>query len=295
MLHEVKDQRFTSVISPDSPTERLATGFGFTEGPVWDAPNDRLLFSDMKQDHMRSWSEREGIRTYRKPSNKANGNVFDRQRNLLSCEHSTSRIVRQVNEEEPEVLVTHFEGAELNSPNDIVVRSDGAIYFTDPTYGRIREDLGLVRPLQLDFRGVYRLDLGQSAPRLLARDFQQPNGLCFSIDEQHLFVNDTAARHIRRFDVTPDGLTGGEVWADVVGDRPGVPDGMKTDSAGNIYCSGPGGIHVFGPDAACLGVISTPESAANFTFGDDDLCSLFVTGSTSLYRLRTTTRGHLPY
>jgi gluconolactonase len=187
------------------------------------------------------------------------------------------------------MIASHYGGKELNSPNDIVVKSDGGIYFTDPTYGRI-DYYGILREPVLTFRGVYRAAGGTLT--LLADDFAQPNGLCFSADETRLFVNDTERGHIRVFDVKADGtLAGGAVWAQTVGEGDGAPDGMKIDSAGNLYCCGPGGIHVFDPNAACLGVIRTPEGTANFAFGDEDFRSLFITASTSLYRIRVKTPG----
>ena len=183
------------------------------------------------------------------------------------------------------MLASHYDGKELNSPNDVVVKSDGAIYFSDPTYGR-KEHFGVPREPQLPFRGVYRLAPGSLAPgakktlTLLADDFAQPNGLCFSLDEKTLFVNDTDKQHIRAFDVKPDGtVANSRVWAKTVGEGPGAPDGMKIDSAGNLFCCGPGGIHVFAPDATCLGVIKVPEYTANFCWGDDDFKSLFITAS----------------
>jgi gluconolactonase len=189
------------------------------------------------------------------------------------------------------VLATHYEGRELNSPNDIVVKSDGRIYFTDPTYGRMPY-YGVERPQQLDFQGVYRVDPDGANLTLLADDFSQPNGLCFSLDEKRLFVNDTERGHIRVFDVGADGgLTGGSVWAEVKGEGAGGPDGMKIDSRGNLYCCGPGGLHVFSPEAQSLGVIRVPEVVANFTWGDEDKKSLFLTASGSLYRVRTRTPG----
>lgn len=287
----VWDHRFEDIIACDAGIECLGTGFGFTEGPVWDAQRGRLVFSDMKQDHMRSWSASAGIQTFRRPSNKANGNALDRAGRLLSCEHVTSRVVREAADGTLEVLASHFQGKELNSPNDIIVKSDGAVYFTDPTYGRIREDLGLLRQPELGFQGVFRISTNGDL-RLLADDFEQPNGLCFSLDESRLFVNDTVRKHIRCFDVRPDGsTTGGEVWAVTVGDEPGVPDGMKVDSAGNLFCTGPGGIHVFDANAHCLGVIRPPERPANFAWGGADRCSLFMTAITSLYRLKARVPG----
>jgi gluconolactonase len=173
----------------------------------------------------------------------------------------------------------------------VVTRSDGAIYFTDPTYGRLPY-YGVERATQLDFRGVYRVGPDAQSPTLLADDFAQPNGLCFSSDEQRLFVNDTERGHIRVFDVRADGTLGtGVVWAEVSGDGAGAPDGMKFDSAGHLYCCGPGGIHVFDSAAHSLGVLRLPAPTANFTWGDDDLKSLYITASSALYRVRTKIAG----
>ena len=188
-------------------------------------------------------------------------------------------------------IATHYAGKQLNSPNDIVCKSDGGIYFSDPPYGRAKF-YGVERPQELDFQGVYRVGRDAKSTELLVDDFDRPNGLCFSLDESRLFINDTARQHIRVFDVTSTGgLANGRLWAETKGDQPGAPDGMKLDSAGNVYCCGPGGIHVFGPDADLLEVIETPERAANFAWGDDDYRSLFITASTSLYRIRRAIAG----
>jgi gluconolactonase len=287
---EVRDPRFTSVVGPRVDLEKLATGFLFTEGPLWHAPGRYLLFSDMPGDTMRKWSAAGGVTIFRKPCAQSNGLTWDMQGRLVVCEHATSRLTRTEADGSSTVLASHHAGQELNSPNDVVVKSDGTIYFSDPTYGRMKY-YGNPRPLQLDFRGVYRVG-PDGALALVADDFGQPNGLCFSLDERQLYVNDTERQHIRRFDVRADGtLAGGAVWAETKGEGAGAPDGMKIDSAGNVYCCGPGGIHVFAPDATCLGVIRMPEGTANFCFGDDDRRSLYVTASTSLYRLRVTTPG----
>ena len=288
---EVRDPRFAAVVGKSVAPEKLAGDFKFTEGPLWHARDRYLLFSDMPGDHMRKWTARDGITTFRKPCAQSNGLTWDRQGRLIVCQHATSTLTRTESDGTSTVLASHHQGKELNSPNDVVCRSNGAIYFTDPTYGRL-EYYGNPRPRHLDFQGVWRVGADPMTPALLADDFGQPNGLCFSLDEKHLFVNDTERKHIRRFDVMADGgLAGGRVWAETTGEGKGAPDGMKIDSAGNIYCCGPGGIHVFAPDAACLGVIGMPEGVANFCFGDDDLCSLYVTASTSLYRLRVATPG----
>jgi gluconolactonase len=213
----------------------------------------------------------------------------------VSCEHGTSRVVREERDGTLTVLASHWQGKELNSPNDIVVKSDGAIYFSDPTFGRIREDVGIPRPLTLDFRGVYRIDPG-GALSVVVDDFEQPNGLCFSLDERRLFINDTPRKHIRVFDVQPDGgIANGRVFGKTTGEAPGAPDGMKLDSLGRLYCTGPGGIHVFDHDGRCLGVILTPERPTNMAWGDDDLRTLYITAQTSLYRARLETPGRLTY
>lgn len=296
MTLEVRNPRVRDIVGAGVSIETLATGIGFGEGPVWDRAGKRLIFSDMKHDHMRSWRAGEGITTFRKPSNKANGNTYDRQGRLFTCEHATSRVVRQERDGRLTVMASHYGDKELNSPNDIVVKSDGAVYFSDPTYGRIREDVGIPRPLQLGFRGVYRV-AGEGAPaQLLAEDFEQPNGLCFTADEKRLFVNDTIRGHVRVFEVRPDGtLAGGRVWSELTGDGEGRPDGMKFDSAGHLYCTGPGGVHVLDGEGRCLGVIRTPERVTNIAWGEDDLRSLFMTGITALYRVRVTVPGQLTY
>jgi len=291
---EIRDPRFGSVVGKAVTVEKLATGFLFTEGPLWHAAGRYLLFSDMPGDHLRKWSAEGGVSTFRKPCAQSNGLAWDRQGRLIVCEHATSRLTRTEANGDITVLASHHGAKELNSPNDVVVRSDGALYFSDPTYGRAKY-YGNERPLQLDFRGVYRVAPDVKSLALLADDFGQPNGLCFSRDEKQLYVNDTDRQHIRLFDVRADGtLANGRVWAETTGEGAGAPDGMKIDSAGNVYCCGPGGIHVFAPDAACLGIIRMPEYTANFCFGDDDLCSLFVTAASSLYRLRVNTPGWRP-
>jgi gluconolactonase len=288
---EIRDSRFASVVGKPVAVEKLATGFLFTEGPLWHAGDRYLLFSDIPGDHLRRWSADGGVTTFRKPCGQSNGLAWDREGRLIACEHATSRLTRTEMNGDITVLASTYAEKELNSPNDVVVKSDGAIYFSDPTYGR-DEGYGNPRPAQLDFRGVWRVAPSGHSLSLLVDDFGQPNGLCFSLDEQQLYVNDTVRRHIRRFDVLADGnLANGRVWAQTIGEGAGAPDGMKIDCAGNIYCCGQGGIHVFAPDATCLGVIRLPEYTANFCFGDDDLCSLYVTASTSLYRLRVHTPG----
>jgi len=288
---EIRDERLRDIVGEDAHVEQLGTGFAFTEGPVWNHAEGHLIFSDMPGNIMRKWTPDGGIQTFRKPSNMANGNYYDSEGRLVTCEHATSRITRTEPDGSITVLATHYDGKELNSPNDIIVKSDGSIYFTDPSFGRM-DYYGVPRETELDFRGVYRLHPESGDLTLLASDFDQPNGLCFSADESQLFVNDTMKNHIRVFDVTVDGsVSNSRVWAEVTGDREGAPDGMKIDSEGNLCTTGPGGIHYFSPNATSLGVIYVPEGVANFVWGEDDLRSMFVTASTSLYRVRVMMPG----
>ena len=287
---EIRDAKFRAVVGDGVTFEKIATGFLFVEGPLWHPAEKYLLFSDMPGDHLRRWTV-QGVTTFRQPCAQSNGLAWDPQGRLIVCEHATSQVTRTESDGRSTVIASHHDGKELNSPNDVVVKSDGGIYFTDPTYGR-NAYFGNPRPLPRDNRSVYRAAPDGTRLTLLADDFAQPNGLCFSRDEQRLFVNDTERQHIRVFDVRADGtLANSRVWAETRGEGAGAPDGMKIDSAGNIYCCGPGGIHVFDPDAVCLGVIRVPEYTANFCFGDDDLRSLYVTASTSIYRLRIRTPG----
>jgi gluconolactonase len=196
---DVHDVRLLSIVDRDAKVEQLATGFDFTEGPVWHPYEKFLIFSDMPNDHMRRWTPADGISTFRKPCNMANGNAYDRDGRLLTCEHASSRVTRTEKNGEIVPLATHYRGKQLNSPNDIVVRSDGAIFFSDPEFGR-RPRFGVPRQSELDFRGLYMLR-PEGELLLLADDFGQPNGLCFSLDESRLFVNDSPRRHIRVFEM----------------------------------------------------------------------------------------------
>lgn len=287
---EIHDERLRALVAADAAFERLATGFGFTEGPVWEPRDACLIFSDIPGDRMLRWDEAHGVRLFRQPSHMANGNALDLDGRLVTCEHATSRVTRTEADGRVVVLASAYEGKELNSPNDVAVAPDGTFYFTDPTIGRVA-GFGGPREPELVVRGVYRIDPGGTLTRV-ADDFAQPNGLCFSRGGDRLFVNDTERMHIRAFSVAADGaLDGGAVWARLTGTGRGAPDGMKVDAAGNVWCCGPGGIHVFDPAGDFLGVIRTPEMANNVTWGGDDGRALFVCALTSVYRLRVLARG----
>lgn len=283
------------IVEPGTPLEQVLSGFQFVEGPAWHPGQKTLTFSDIIGNTMYRWHHQAGLAVLRKPSHMANGNTWDREGRLLSCEHATSRVSRVDTDGKYEVLTSHFQGCELNSPNDIVVKRDGAIYFTDPNSGRGAR-YGVERLQELEFQGVYRLDPLTSEIHLLVDDFAKPNGLCFSPDESLLFINDTDKQHIRVFDVLDDGSVGnGRIWAETGGDAPGVADGMKVDSAGNLYCCGSGGIHVFDPQGTRMGIVTTPEVAANFTWGGDDLTNLYITATHSVYRLSVKTPGYASF
>ena len=292
MSIEIRDRRFLDVVDEGLALEQLAGDFQFTEGPIWHPREKHLTFSDIPANRMFRWSEAGGVAMFREPSNMTNGNTYDQQGRMLSCEHATSRVTRTEADGSVTVLASHYRGKELNSPNDIVVRNDGTVWFTDPTYGRA-DRTGVVREPELDFRGVYRLHSDGGDLVLLAKDFDMPNGLAFTPDHRSLYVADTPRRHIRRFAIEADGaLSGGDVFAESRGDGPGAPDGLKTDSAGNVFCAGPGGVHVYHPaDGTCLGVIQTPAFCANFAWGGDDLRTFFLTSSTGLYRTRVKVPG----
>ena len=260
-------------------------------------------------EHSARLDETEGLRRIvARPTNKANGQTLDAEGRLVVCEHETSVIARMDGDGSGtgrEVIASHYENKELNSPNDLVVHSTGAIYFTDPKSGRVDPDHGFIRPLQLDFRGVFRIPPEGGDLELMADDFHTPNGLCFSPDESLLYVNDTVRCHVRVFDVQKDGrITNGRIFAEGMGTwddewgpkKGGIVDGMKCDETGNVWVTGPGGIWVFSPGGEHLGVVATPLSVGNIHWGGPDWTWLFIAASSGVFRLRTMVRGrHEPF
>jgi len=284
-------------ILPDEPElEQIATGLRFTEGPVWDSQSGSLLFSDIPANRIYRWTEGQGIEVFRDPSGKSNGLTWDLEGNLLACEHLNRRLTRTLEDGGVAVVADTFGGKRLNSPNDVVVRSDGSIYFTDPPYGILLSDVGALAEQEQPCNGVYRVRPGVVEPELLLEDFDRPNGLAFSPDERTLYVADTSRYQIRAFQVAEDGaLTGGDVFAQFSEDQgAGRPDGMKVDEEGNLYTTGPGGLWILGADGTQLGQLRFPEKTANCGWGDADRRSLYVTASTSVYRLRTRIPGIVP-
>ena len=268
----------------DGDPEQVATGFQFTEGPVWQVAGS-LLFSDIPASRLYRWTPEAGAQVWREPTGNANGNTLDRQGRLLTCEHSGRRVSRTELDGTVQTLAGHYQGKQLNSPNDIVVKSDGVVYFSDPPYG--------IKPEEREqpCNGVYRV-LPDGAIELLVDDFDRPNGLAFSPDESILYIDDSPRRHVRAFDVRPDGtLTNSRIVADMDHPQPGSPDGMKIDEAGHLYVTGATGVWIFEPNGELLGVIATPERPANCAWGDADRKSLYITARTSLYRVRTKVPG----
>ena len=290
MTHDVRRSEFTSLVAPDAPVRRIGTGFEFTEGPIWHPTEHYLLFSDMPGDVRRRWDEAGGVREVMRPANKCNGMTYDADLNLVICEHATSSLVRLSPDGRREVLASHFEGKELNSPNDVCVRSDGAIYFTDPWFGRM-PGFGVERPRELGWQSVFRVSPAGKLDLVVdRRRFDQPNGLCFSPDESLLYVNDTTRALIRVFDVAPDGsLSHGRLFAQGIQSsrEAGVPDGMKCDARGNVWVTAPGGIRVYSPRGAQLGTVRIPEMPANLHWGGEDWRTLFVCATTSVYAVET--------
>ncbi|WNZ49181.1 SMP-30/gluconolactonase/LRE family protein [Leptolyngbya boryana CZ1] len=265
----------------------VASGLQFTEGPVWIAEAQCLRFSDIPANRIYQLTTDGQLTVFREPSDHANGLTRDRIGRLIACEHGSRRVTRTELDGTITVLCDRFDDRALNSPNDVIVKRDGTIYFTDPPYG--------IQPEQQEqpCQGVYQLSPNGQL-RLIADDFDRPNGLALSPDEQTLYIGDSSKRcHIRAFDVLPDGaIANGRVFYDMT--IPGVtgrPDGMKIDQAGRLYATGPGGIWIFEPNGTHLGTIQFPEQPANCAWGDADWQSLYVTAQTSVYKLRVNTPG----
>jgi gluconolactonase len=273
------------LVESEAEVRMLGRGFLFTEGPIWHPVGGYLLFSDLEADVRRRWDDL-GFSEAQRPNHKGNGMTYDADLNLLICEHVTSQLVRERADGAREVVASHFAGEELNSPNDVCVRSDGSIYFTDPWYGRMGKH-GLERPRQLGWQGVFRVPPQGGEVQLLVDrgEFEQPNGICFSPDESVLYVDDTIRAVVRAYRVDDDGsLVDGRVLVDGLSssDVPGVADGMKCDERGNLWVTGPGGVHVYDADGLPLGIVEVDEVVTNLTWGGPEWRTLFLTATTTL-------------
>ena len=282
--------QFWKLLDHDAQLTTGATGFGFTEGPVWD-PSGFLYVSDEEINKIFRVYVAGGRKEEVLALGDPDGNTFDREHHLLDC----ASVLRAIIQIEPDghykVLADHYQGKRFNSPNDVVIGPDGAIYFTDPTLDLVKGE-----KQEIPFQGVYRLD-SKGDVRLLTQDLTQPNGLAFSPDGKHFYVDDTKQRNIRVYDFTSEGtLANGRIFGEEPGGKgDGVPDGMKLDKDGNLYVTGPKGIWVWDSAGHHLGTIAMPEQPANLAWGDADYGTLYITATTSVYRLRTKARGFVPY
>ena len=295
---QVHDPRFERFVLFNAPVKRLATGFDWTEGPVWFGDADCLYFSDIPNDAIMRWSPRTGLSTHRQGANFTNGHTRDRQGRLVSCEHGARRVTRTEHDGTITVLADACGGKRLNSPNDVVVKSDGSVWFTDPHYGIMTDYEGHRGEAELPLQ-VYRIDPNDGALTVVVSDMNAPNGLCFSPDESLLYVADTGrifsqdAQHIRVYDVGPDGRTvsNGRHFHTI---DPGCADGMRVDTDGNLWSSAGDGVHCIAPDGTLLGRVLVPELVSNLCFGGRAGATLFMTATTSLYSVVLNRNGAAP-
>jgi gluconolactonase len=294
---EIIDPAFEALLAPDSRLEKLTSPAVWAEGPVWLPERDAVIFSDVKGNRMFVWSERTGTSVFRQPSNYNNGNALDRKGRLISCEHGRRCVSRTEKDGTVTVLAEKYDGRRFNSPNDVVVKSDGSIWFTDPPYGIIGDEEGYKSESQIVGCWVYRLDPDTGDVSIATVDVERPNGLAFSPDESLLYVADMSLvefpkkgrRQLSVYGVV-DGkrLAGGRKLIDI---EPGIPDGFRVDREGRVFTSSEDSIQVVSPDGRLLGKIRVPERISNCTFGGRNEDALYITATTSLYRIRLATRG----
>lgn len=282
---DIRDEaEFKKIVPNGAKVEKLAGGLRFTEGPVWmNESGGYLIFSDIPANELKKWTP-EGLTTFRNPSQNANGNTIDLEGRLVSAEHSGRRVSLTMGEGKVETVVDQFEGKKFNSPNDVVVKSDGSYWFTDPDYG-----LG-GKTKEMGGNWVFRHDPKTKKTTALVKDFDKPNGLCFSPDETKLYVADSGKpRHICVFNVKGDAVSEGKVFCEI--DK-GGPDGIRADATGRIFSSAGDGVHIFNPEGKLIGKILVPEAPANLCFGGKDFKTLFITARTGLYKIELATEGH---
>ena len=281
--------KFWDIVDHQAKLETVATGFGFTEGPMWDAAGFLYVSDETVNKIFRVYpnGKKEEVIALGDPD----GNTFDRQHRLIDCASVLRAIIAVTADGKYKILADHYDGKKFNSPNDVIVGPDGALYFTDPTL-----DLVAGEKQEIPFQGVYRLDDAGNV-RLLTQDLTQPNGLAFSPDGKHFYIDDSEKRNIRAYDVVSDGtLSNGRIFGEEPGGKhDGVPDGIKVDKSGNLFVTGPKGIWVWDAFGNHLGTIAMPEQPANLTWGDQDYRTLYITATTSVYRLEMKTQGFVPY
>jgi gluconolactonase len=293
----VLDARFRKLALPYIHVEKLYTGCRWAEGPAWFAAGRYLVWSDIPNDRILRWDETDGsVSVFRQPALNSNGHSVDLQGRLVSCEHRGRCVSRTEHDGSRTVLASHVEGKRFNSPNDVVVKSDGSVWFSDPSYGIDSDYEGDAAASEIGAQRVYRIDPASGAVSVVASDFVQPNGLAFSPDESLLYIVDTGAthrpdgpHHVRRFSVGANAaLAGGEVFATC---PVGLYDGLRTDVHGNVWLSAGDGVHCHAPDGTLLGKVLVPEAVANLCFGGAKRNRMFICGTTSLYSVYLNTRG----
>jgi gluconolactonase len=293
---EIFDERFKSILLSDSKLEKLASGAVWSEGPVYLESDQSVIWSDIPGNRLLRWSKVNGLSEFLKPSHFQNGHTLDLEGRIIACSHGERAVMRLEADGTWKKLVSHFEGKKLNSPNDVIVKSDGTIWFSDPSYGLIQPNEGYGGAQEQAGCYVYRFDPVNLDIDAVVTDMDKPNGLAFSQDEKTLYVSDTSAshdkngnRHIRAYDVLDDSSTAnGRVFALI---EPGLPDGFRLDKQGWIFTSSGDSVQVLTPDGTLLGKILVPEKVGNLTFGGANKDQLFIAASSSLYAIKLNTQG----
>jgi gluconolactonase len=293
-IYEIHDPRFRALIQPSARLDVLGTGMRWAEGPVWFPAHEALYLSDIPNDRVMRWTEGAGLAEFRRPAGYTNGHTRDREGRMVSCSHGARAVIRTEHDGSLTTLASRHGGRRLNSPNDVVVARDGSVWFTDPTYGILSDYEGFQAPPEQDATALYRIPPGGGEPERVATGFVQPNGLSFSPDERLLYVAESGRSHddavptvLRVFDVEATRLGAGRVFATVEG----IPDGLRVDAQGHVWCSGGEAVHVLHPDGTLLGRIRVPEAVANLCFGGPRGNRLFITATTSLYAVFVNARA----
>lgn len=293
---EIYEERFTELVPPDAELERLADCAQWSEGPVYLPADDAVVWSDVEGNCLYRWSPQEGVSTWLQPSNYQNGHSRDPAGRIVACSHGERGILRQEADGNWHLLVDHFRGKRLNSPNDVTVKSDGTIWFTDPSFGLTQPEQGYGGQQEQPGSFVYRYDPDTDELTAVITEMERPNGLTFSPDESYLYVSDTSAhehpqlhRYVRRYPVIDGCRVGlGKVFAEV---SPGEPDGIRCDRQGHLFACAQDGVHIFDPDGTCLGKIRVPHTSSNITFGGPNCDQLFIAATNCLYRISLNTQG----